>query len=459
MIKSYLKKAFLFKDLLSAKEYLIIGISFMILKYLGEALIYFCFGQEFLTPWQFLNPMLTERWERPADLKFEYALTYFLFTLPFIWVGVSASLRRLIDSGKNPLLICFFFMPFLNYVFMLVLCLLPSISERKWAEKQRQESKGDFKAAVIGGLFASLSCIGVIGVMVYFFRSYSTALFIGIPLVYGFSLSSFLNFKKKVSFKFMSATLALSLILSAGLLILFAMEGAICILMAAPPFIILSLGGAIVADMLFSKWSPESGSPVALYSFFLLPIISQPLISTLEKPSAQKVHVVMTSVVIDQPPAQVWPHVVEFSELDPPTEWMFKLGVAHPLRARIEGSGVGAIRYCQFSTGDFVEPITEWNQPHQLSFDVKYQPHPMKELSIYESVHAPHLDHFMESKRGQFRLISLGENKTLLEGRTWYTINIHPVSYWQLYGEYFIHEIHKRVLKQVKKESEANYSL
>ncbi len=234
------------------------------------------------------------------------------------------------------------------------------------------------------------------------------------------------------------------------------MEGVICIAMAAPIFIATSLAGGVLADLMFNNWQPESRNPMTMYSFFLIPLLAQPFVSKIEAPFQEQQQIVLTSIVIDVPPEKVWPYVVEFSELPPPTDLMFKLGIAHPLRARIEGKGVGAVRYCQFSTGDFVEPITEWDEPHRLSFDVKFQPAPMEELSFYDAVHAPHLDLFLESKKGQFRLIPIEGGKTKLEGRTWYEINIHPIPYWRVFSDYFIHKIHERVLEQVKRESEAN---
>ena len=39
-----------------------------------------------------------------------------------------------------------------------------------------------------------------------------------------------------------------------------------------------------------------------------------------------------------------------------------RAGLAYPMRARIEGSGPGAVRYCEFSTGPFVEPIVTWDE-------------------------------------------------------------------------------------------------
>jgi hypothetical protein len=124
------------------------------------------------------------------------------------------------------------------------------------------------------------------------------------------------------------------------------------------------------------------------------------------------------------------------------------------VRARIEGEGVGAIRRCEFSTGAFVEPITVWDEPRHLAFNVRFQPQPMKELSFYDQVDAPHLDGFFRSVRGEFRLTPIAGGKTLLEGRTWYEMDMQPGWYWQNYGRWFIHKIHLRVLGHIKNLTE-----
>ena len=140
---------------------------------------------------------------------------------------------------------------------------------------------------------------------------------------------------------------------------------------------------------------------------------------------------------------------------DEPDEWLFKTGIAYPTHAEIKGSGVGAVRYCNFTTGSFVEPITTWNEPTLLQFDVLDQPTPMRELNPFWDVHPPHLDGYFQSKKGQFELVQLDNGKTLVEGTTWYHIHIHPVAYWDFWSEYILHEIHYRVLKHIKKECEA----
>jgi hypothetical protein len=92
---------------------------------------------------------------------------------------------------------------------------------------------------------------------------------------------------------------------------------------------------------------------------------------------------VRTAVEIVAPPERVWMHVIAFPELEAPAEWYFRSGIAYPKRARMEGSGVGAVRYCEFSTGVFVEPIQIWDEGRLLKFSVTENPAPMTEVSPY----------------------------------------------------------------------------
>ena len=112
------------------------------------------------------------------------------------------------------------------------------------------------------------------------------------------------------------------------------------------------------------------------------------------------------------------------------------------------------MRRCRFSTGDFVEPITVWDAPRRLAFSVREQPVPMKELSPWGGVHPPHLDGFLRSRRGEFRLERLAGGRTRLVGTTWYENRMWPAAYWRAWSDTLIHRIHLRVLRFVGELSE-----
>ena len=120
----------------------------------------------------------------------------------------------------------------------------------------------------------------------------------------------------------------------------------------------------------------------------------------------------------------------------------FRLGLAYPIRARIDGNGVGAVRRCEFSTGAFIEPITAWDEPHRFAFDVTSQPPSLQEWSPYRHVHAPHLEGFFQTTGGEFRLVSLPGGRTRLEGRTWSRCDA-AARVWTILADAIVHSIHR----------------
>jgi hypothetical protein len=239
-------------------------------------------------------------------------------------------------------------------------------------------------------------------------------------------------------------------------LVAFAWEGIICIAMAAPLGIGLSVLGSVMAHgVLAAARRKSEAQPTLCAALLLLPLtMATEHASELPPPLLR----VTSALEIDAPPAVVWRHVVSFAELPAPSEWLFRTGVAYPVRATIEGRGVGAIRYCEFSTGSFVEPIQVWEEPRLLRFGVTHNPEPMEEWTPYKQVHPPHLKGYLESQQGQFLLEGLPGGRTRLEGTTWYRHHLWPVDYWQGWSDYIIHTIHLRVLNHVKNlaEHEAN---
>jgi hypothetical protein len=243
-----------------------------------------------------------------------------------------------------------------------------------------------------------------------------------------------------------------SVVLASLLLVGLAIEGLVCIAMAAPLAVGIAALGGLVGYGLQRRGPRAGASEVYSVAILALPLLLGAEAAT--RPTPELI-AVRTSVVIAAPPRVVWQHVISFSALPPPEELVFRTGIAYPKTAVIEGRGAGAIRRCRFSTGDFVEPITTWDEPRLLAFSVASQPAPMRELSPWGAIHPPHLDGFLRSRRGEFRLRPLPGGRTLLVGTTWYENRMWPGPYWKLWSDDLIHRIHRRVLAHVEKESEA----
>ncbi len=235
---------------------------------------------------------------------------------------------------------------------------------------------------------------------------------------------------------------ALTVAAATCFLLLLGLEGLVCIVMALPLAAPLGAFGGWLA-----YWAESSRLAArSVTALLLLP----PATLTWDAKAPPSVFQVRTQIVVAATPEQVWKHVITFSELPEPEEWFFRAGLAYPKRARIEGSGPGAVRYCDFSTGPFVEPIEVWDEPRLLRFRVTENPAPMHEWSPYAQIRPKHLQGYLVSKRGQFRLTRLSNGHTLLEGTTWYQHGLWPAEYWRWWSDAIIHRIHLRVLNHIR---------
>ena len=281
------------------------------------------------------------------------------------------------------------------------------------------------------------------------FKQYGWTVFIINPFIIGF-LPPFINgilskVTKKESYQLSFLTLGIVLI---GLLI-FAIEGVICIVMSLPLVALLVWLGSYIGYKINAKnWTNPTNTTISL---FLICTCSMSF-DYLNEP--ENLIPVRTKVIINSNIENVWDNMVAFDKIDEPTDWIFKTGISYPTNATIKGTGIGAIRYCNFTTGSFVEPITTWNKPNLLQFDVKEQPIPMNEFNPFWDIHPPHLDGYFKSYKGQFKLTKIKDDKTELEGTTWYKIDITPEIYWKTWSNFIIHRIHKRVLNHIKTETE-----
>lgn len=284
---------------------------------------------------------------------------------------------------------------------------------------------------------------------IYVIKDYGIALFIFIPFLMG-SLPSFIYIRKKeLTWRKSWKMALLTLTVCTASLLLFAIEGLICIAMALPVALLFEFVGCWLAFTYLNRSKNKDMKPMFIF------IVLIPLVQWIEKDDIPEVKPVTTSIIIEATPEQVWKQVVAFPRLTAPTEYLFRAGIAYPTHATIQGSGVGSVRYCHFTTGCFVEPIKIWNEPKLLQFSVLEQPEPMKELSFWK-IEAPHLHDYFVSKKGQFKLIRLTNGQTKLVGTTWYYHNIRPALYWRSWSDFIIHKIHLRVLNHIKKNSERN---
>lgn len=161
---------------------------------------------------------------------------------------------------------------------------------------------------------------------IYLFTSYGAVLFFGTPLVMGM-VAGFLYNRRGVDSTGATAGLGvLVMIMAGGVLLVFAFEGLICLMMAVPIVMPTAIAGAFLGTWIAE--ATKAGLAQIVPVIVALPLLAgaESLVTTLPE------HEVLTVVEVDAPPEIVWRHVVEFPDLPEPTEWFFRCGIACPQR-------------------------------------------------------------------------------------------------------------------------------
>lgn len=399
---------------------------------------------------QYVSPTDSPLFRPSDDLSYWHAMWY--VALPFIGMGFMLTIRRLRDAGLSPWLALLFFVPFVNIIFFVFCAFVPGvktgISRDPGVVSPALMTYG--RAAVSAAALGATVGLSAVLVALFLLQSYGGALFVGGPCIGGFLSGLLFSRWHRPLFKGALLTAMLALVMAGIVIVVFALEGLICLVMALPLVIAGALMGAGIGCLL-QRSAPGSGIAPAATVLLLLPMSLT--IEGLNLPAGSPMPV-ETSIIVEAPADVIWRHVIAFPPLAPPTEWIFYAGVAAPVEAVIHGEGVGATRHCIFTTGSFIEPIEVWDPPRELSFGVTASPDPMQEWTLWDGPRPPHLDGYLQSTRGQFLLVPLAGGRTRLVGRTWYRTNMFPDAYWRLWSDPIIHTIHVRVLRHVAALSE-----
>jgi hypothetical protein len=436
--------------------YLFWGALLMAIKYNVDRIIAAAYHRDWAV-WAYLFPTTRFGGHPALAADAHFFRTLVIVALPFIWAGVVLTLRRLRHAGLPLWLVALFFLPFINYVFFLLMAIVPHREVAPAAHRQswytRWVPRSEVGAAVAGIFVAVPLAIAATYLAVIFFKNYGWGVFVGIPFWLGLVSTLLYTWHEPRRPGMCVAVSTISLTLLGAVIFAAAWEGFICLLMAAPIAFPIGWLGALVGYAVQPR-KPDMPQPAHVIPalVLVLPLLLGGEHAAQLPPPA---FAITSAIEIDAPPERVWPKVVQFSQIDEPPAWYFRAGIAYPMRARIDGAGVGATRHCIFTTGEFVEPIQVWDEPHELGFGVSAQPAAMSELSPYRNVHPAHLDGYFRATAGRFVLVPLPDGRTRLEGTTWYVNQFWPEWYWKQWSDAIVHRIHMRVLAHIKRDVES----
>src|SRR5919204_3591427 len=120
---------FSFDERVGRREYFWSGVFLMALKLIvDDALVWYVTGRSW-SPVQYVTPLLSTRLaamdDRIAPAPAWLLVVMGVWALPFLWIGVSMTLRRAIDAGLSPWCVLLFFLPVVNWGLMVALAVWP----------------------------------------------------------------------------------------------------------------------------------------------------------------------------------------------------------------------------------------------------------------------------------------------------------------------------------------------
>ena len=453
-----LRELFGFQGRVRRTTYALTGIFGVLLKHNLDRLLANRILHQPWTLWSYLSPLGMSHGSYLTPNQKVFLVILATTSIPFIWLGLSMTRKRLQDAGLPARLALLFFIPAANVLFFLILCLLPG--------KDRLEKVAPggntllaqilptsrLGISVVAAIAGAIAGTGLGWFVLRALGNYGWTLFLAIPFFMGFFATWLYSYRYLGSFGGCAVVALLSVGLSGLMIVGFALDGFLCVMMAAPIAAVLALVGAYLAYLVWATSNLERRSGAVLSLFLAIPLLaSAGFVAPLPTPEF-KTH---TSIEISAPPKLVWQGIIAFPLIDAPLNPLFKLGVSYPLQAQIIGTGLTADRKCIFSSGVFREPILAWEEGQHFAFGVSEEPLLMKELSPYSNLHVRHLDdHDFRPVRADFYLTALPGGRTRLDGWTTYQNRMWPAGYWRLWTDAIVHQVHLRVFRQVKKLAE-----
>lgn len=396
--------------------------------------------------WRFLFTPL--RWLAVRNGASDVALILALAGIFAVtWLLAVLAFRRAADADVSRWIAVFAMAPVVQIPTILYLCVVPSRPAGA-APTLRDQSKPEWIAAA-QGVFAGMGMtLFAVAVGALLFSSYGYGVFMVAPFVIGATTGYFVNRDYDAGGWGTAKWVALATLLGAVALVAVALEGIVCIVMAAPLEIALALiGGQLGRAIALSRKSSPRQTLSAVAVLPLVFAVEHALPASMQFETS-------ASIAVGASADTVWKSLVRIDLTDAPVALPFRLGVAYPVRGEVIGEGVGATRIGVFSTGVSRQRVTEWVPGRKLAFTVLDDIPAMHELSPHAHVHAPHVVGYFRTIQTSFELVPRADGGTDILERTSHALRLEPVLYWLPLARRVVAENNARVLAHIKRQAE-----
>lgn len=384
------------------------------------------------------------------DLNPVVAALVFAFSLAVAWALAELSWRRGGQTGDAAAFAMFAILPGLQLPAVAAIAILPHrLRSAETPDDPGDDAPDNTARHVVQGVLAGVALI-VLAVLVsaVTFGAYGWGLFVLTPFTVGMTTGYIANRSRSLSIGRTNWAVLGAAALGSLALILFALEGLVCILLAAPLGAAVAIvGGAVGRGLALA--GHRRGKP-------FLCVALLPAVFALEAAMPPEAPIATDqSIEIAASPVMVWSALTSSAPIGLPPGWVGRAGLAYPLRGHIVGQRVGGERVGHFSTGAALERITRWEPGRRLAFAVVRQPPAMEEMSPWRRVHAPHVTGYFETGETRFELEPLAGGRTRLTARASHVLRLDPVLYWEPLARWAVRSNTARVLDHIRARAES----
>lgn len=269
------------------------------------------------------------------------------------------------------------------------------------------------------------------------------------------ALVCFLGYKLDRPGKFWALAappLTMALLLVGSLL--FGIEAAICVLVAAPVVLPFALLGGWVMSLILDRWRNRGGGRLQMAGFLLLPFVVGPIEEQWEAP--HETRVMKNTTEIEATRERVWDHIAEvpaISRGEIPNQWIYWLGFPRPVAATLDRPGVGGKRHATFE-GDvsFYEVVTLWEPGEKLAFTIKADPEFIPHTAFDEHIIVG--GRFYDVLDGTYEIEPLGDGRCRLHLTSTHRLSTRFNAYAGWWSEWGMNQIQGSILEVIRERCE-----
>lgn len=154
---------------------------------------------------------------------------------------------------------------------------------------------------------------------------------------------------------------------------------------------------------------------------------------------APTAELIRTCVHFTQPPDVVWRHLMTYEELPSRPPWLLRLILPEPLRTSGSKGCAGAELVCSYRGGSLIKRMAAVDPPYRMRFTVSAQ-----SLGIEDCVVA---------RSGSYEIFATPDGGSMVELTTRYLARLHPRWLWRPIEALAGHQLHRHILKAMRREA------